>query len=122
MDINREELAKSLETIGRAFKSKLVLIQTETSDALVGLPSCVYFVQCTNGGAIKIGVASDLARRLRDLQAMNPYDLVIIGAIPGGGYKLERQLHKKFEKFHIHHEWFQPDEELLQFIANLEDE
>lgn len=71
----------------------------------------VYFVR--NGkknGAIKIGLARDVAKRISELQIGNPVELNLIASIPvknrKEAEKLEKMLHKKFSNQNIRGEWF----------------
>ena len=79
--------------------------------------SFVYFIGDSNSaGPIKIGVAANVEARLKSLQTGNPNPLLILGIIEGG-HKVEQALHKKFEKFRHHGEWFNPTEEIITYIA-----
>lgn len=81
----------------------------------------VYFIQAKDGGPIKIGSSCDTSTRLSQLQAYNPAELVCLGVIREGGVRLERQLHVEFAKYRIRHEWFEPVQELMEYItANTE--
>ena len=70
----------------------------------------VYFIRAGNKGAIKIGVASDLAKRLETLQTGNPFELKVLATIPCSSeqhaYDLERRMHKLFASKRIRGEWF----------------
>lgn len=55
--------------------------------------------------AIKIGVAQDIAKRLRNLQVGSPSPIVLRWSTRGG-YPLERHLHETFGKKRISGEWF----------------
>ena len=70
----------------------------------------VYFIRAGNKGAIKIGVASDLAKRLETLQTGNPFQLKVLATIPCSSeqhaYELERRMHKLFASKRIRGEWF----------------
>jgi hypothetical protein len=79
----------------------------------------VYFVQC-NGeqGPIKIGVTTDMPKRLRDLQAANPYPLQLLGMVIGGRV-MESALHKRFASTRTNGEWFGYSAELRGFISEL---
>lgn len=76
---------------------------------------CVYFVQSTQGGLIKIGVATELKKRLKGLQSMCPIPLVCLGIVPGYA-ELEQSLHTRFAMYRRHGEWFEPSDELLTYI------
>jgi hypothetical protein len=67
----------------------------------------VYFIQAVYGGAVKIGRAKRILRRLKGIQTGNPNDLRILYL-----YKTrdpardERRVHKHFKDKHIRGEWY----------------
>lgn len=63
-----------------------------------------------NGAAVKIGHSNDT--RLADLQTGNPWELKLLGTIPGT-VEDERRLHAKYIKQNMVGEWFRPTPELL---------
>jgi hypothetical protein len=74
--------------------------------------SIVYFLQA--GSFIKIGITTgDPRRRIDQLQTGCPYEIRVLGCIPGGR-ALEQKLHKKFSAFRAHGEWFRMNPEILQ--------
>jgi hypothetical protein len=77
----------------------------------------VYFVAC---GAewIKIGFATDMAKRLKALQAANPIHLTLLHTIRGT-LQTEREFHTKFASIRGTGEWFRAEPELLAFIESL---
>src|SRR6185369_4987758 len=56
--------------------------------------------------------------RLTTAQVYNADILKLLSVMPGGR-KLEQELHKKFVNFHIHGEWFKPNNELSDLIKSL---
>ncbi|MBA3690837.1 MAG: GIY-YIG nuclease family protein [Actinobacteria bacterium] len=70
-----------------------------------GLPSghVVNFVE--GAGLIKIGIAFDLADRIRKMQAQCPVPLTVVLAVPGRGF-MERELHREFAEYRRQGEWF----------------
>lgn len=71
----------------------------------------VYLVRSgSKKGAIKIGVASNVAKRLSELQVGNPATLCLIASIPCSSrkhaYDIEKGLHKRLRRWHIRGEWF----------------
>lgn len=71
----------------------------------------VYLIQAGGKkGAVKIGVAKDVHRRLSQLQTGNHLPLNLIAFIPcenrSEAEKLERWLHYKLRRFNIQGEWF----------------
>jgi hypothetical protein len=75
-----------------------------------GLAMSVYFIRA--GDYIKIGVASDPHRRLREHQTSSPQKLELVGVIEGGR-ELERALHAMFSDAHVNGEWFKPTAKML---------
>ena len=76
----------------------------------------VYFLEC--GGFIKIGFATDIARRLQAIQAMNPLDVTLVGRIRAT-LRVERVLQERFSGVHHRGEWFRPDPTMLADIRKL---
>jgi hypothetical protein len=77
---------------------------------------CIYFVQPTDGGLIKIGqTRNSPQKRLAELQIGCPVPLELLGVLPGT-IEHERSLHRRFADLRQHNEWFEPGERLLYFI------
>lgn len=74
-------------------------------------PGFTYAVRC--GEFVKIGQAIDPAKRIRDLQAMNPNHLELIGLCHG--LDSETDLHQFHADERIHGEWFLMDVNPLSF-------
>lgn len=74
----------------------------------------IYFIKCNE--FVKIGVSHSPDSRLDDLQIGNPYELKIIGYIANGGFKLEKEIQKRFFNQLIHHEWFRLNNEIKEYI------
>lgn len=53
----------------------------------------VYFLRQGEDGPIKIGFTRSVVDRVANLQGGNPYRLQVLGIIPGGDEKLEREIH-----------------------------
>jgi hypothetical protein len=78
----------------------------------------VYFVQATSG-AIKIGLATDVKRRLATLQTSHPEKLSLLATRLGGRVR-ERAYHAKFAEHRLHGEWFAPHPDILAEIERLQ--
>lgn len=78
----------------------------------------VYFIQCGEGGPIKIGIARDPAKRLAGLQTGH-FERLQLRALTTGGAKQERAYHDRFAAHRLHGEWFSPHPDLLAEIARL---
>lgn len=100
---------------------------TQTSDLHEGetmditkYRTCVYFIQPTGGGLVKIGKTSAwLDQRLEQIQANCPHALFVVHAIPTSSACLasvERELHSRFASKRIHHEWFRLSDSDLEEV------
>lgn len=70
-----------------------------------GSPAYIYFI--TDGVYVKIGVATNLDKRLKGLQTGNPRELKILYSFfTEWPYVVEAKLHKKYKHKHIRCEWF----------------
>ncbi|MEU9046584.1 MULTISPECIES: GIY-YIG nuclease family protein [unclassified Kitasatospora] len=65
----------------------------------------VYLITATGARTAKIGRSTDPGSRLAALQAGSPVALLLAATSPGGP-RLERYLHKAFDGYRIHREWF----------------
>lgn len=65
----------------------------------------IYFVG-PQTGPIKIGFATRLDFRMRDLRKANAYPLHVWAQVEGP-VKLEREYHKRFAAHRLHGEWFE---------------
>jgi hypothetical protein len=74
-----------------------------------------YFIQDQATGLVKIGIAKDPDKRLRDLQVGCPGKLLMIGMLPDNR---ERELHKRFAALRVRGEWFKPKGAVRSFIEN----
>jgi len=80
--------------------------------------SSVYFIQRGETGPIKIGVSTNVAGRLRTLEARFSEPLVLLGTLPGGA-DLEQALHARFRDQRIEGEWFRPSPELFRLACGV---
>lgn len=77
----------------------------------------IYFVQAEELRLIKIGVCDRPERRLRELSAMCPDELTVLGVQYCDDFgRLEEQLHAKFADDRVRGEWFLPSRRLLRHI------
>jgi hypothetical protein len=72
----------------------------------------VYLIQAGESGAIKIGSANNVSRRLQMLQTGSPIPLLILHVFDGGKAE-EKSLHAKFSQYRLCGEWFSPDSSLV---------
>lgn len=79
----------------------------------------IYFVQGGNDGPIKIGYThNDIDARLSNFQVGSPEPLTLVASAPGGRHT-ERAIHIRFDHLRLHGEWFEPETELLDYIASI---
>lgn len=78
----------------------------------------VYFIQPVDGGPVKIGKSEDPRKRLREIQTGHPAKLQIVGLIDGDE-SLERELHRKFAHLRLEGEWFALENDLLEYINEI---
>ncbi len=83
-------------------------------------PQSVYFIADAYGH-VKIGYATSVQDRFRDLQVAHASELTILLDIPGGP-KLEKELHQRFADHRVRGEWFALSSEILEYIADAKPE
>lgn len=109
------ELTDRLRAVTSSREYLLGITQGVAANTLRQPSLYTYFIQVEDpnqhAGPIKIGCARDVRARLSQLQTSSPYDLWLIGYVPGGE-KLERELHKKYAHLHLRGEWFRATEDL----------
>lgn len=76
----------------------------------------IYFVQETDGSPVKIGFTKSLGDRKHGLLGYGFAKLQVLGVMDGER-KEERSLHLRFAHLKVFGEWFHPEPELLDFIA-----
>lgn len=80
----------------------------------------VYFIKCKQ--YVKIGHASDVSKRLSELQIGCPFPLKLMAVIPGDR-RLERAFHEALHAWRVRGEWFDartgaPVRKLMVLINN----
>jgi hypothetical protein len=68
----------------------------------------IYFLQGERGGAVKIGRAKDLAKRIAGLETGRPDKLVLLGAFSGSRQD-ELDVHRLLSDYREKGEWFRDD-------------
>jgi len=81
------------------------------------LTGTIYFIG-PRDGPVKIGFASRLAVRLKDLRLANAFPLEVLASVEGPPC-LERQYHRRFASARLHGEWFTRTPEIEAEIARL---
>lgn len=79
-------------------------------------PCYIYFAQA--GEFIKIGIAYNVAERLRQLQIHSPEDVTLLGTI-NGDYGVEQEIHKRLASARHRGEWFRITPLVLREIGRL---
>jgi hypothetical protein len=80
----------------------------------------VYFIGNIEYGWVKIGLTTDLPKRLANLQTASPCKLEILGYfVTDDPKKDEKKMHQRFKSQHLHNEWFTLDDNIKAYIANL---
>jgi len=80
----------------------------------------IYFIQAADKtGLIKIGWAVDVNKRLKDIQRMCPIRLIVLDTHKGDA-RTEYIIHRIFQEYRLHGEWFEPEQKLLNFIQDEE--
>jgi hypothetical protein len=75
----------------------------------------VYFIQVISSGNVKIGYSKNIKSRLSTIQTSIPEKIKLLGFISGDKVK-EKELHKKFNLYHIRGEWFRCSSTLIDYI------
>ena len=78
---------------------------------------CVYFIGNLEHKWVKIGRTINLSKRLSSIQTGCPCLLEILGYIKSkDATKLEKQMHRKFNRSKIHGEWYVLSKDIMEFI------
>lgn len=80
--------------------------------------SKVYFVREGPTGPFKIGITSNMKKRMTTLQTANSTELFLMGVIRGGKPE-EDALHDRFSRFLKRGEWYYPHPELIKEIREI---
>lgn len=75
----------------------------------------IYIARMASSGSIKIGFTTDLATRVSNLWYMVPGGVTVLTSFLGTP-DAEAFLHKKFSHLRISGEWFEPADEILEFV------
>jgi hypothetical protein len=72
----------------------------------------IYLIQSGGTGPVKIGLTTNPAKRVAQLQTGNPMPLKLVAQI-AGDRSVEGHLHRAFGRFHLTGEWFNPAPEIF---------
>lgn len=75
----------------------------------------VYFIEDPHAGYVKIGVATDVRKRMAQLQCSHGHPLKLLGTM-SGGRPVEKNLHEMFARYKVRREWFKLSDEIKEFI------
>jgi|KBSSwiStaDraftv2_1062776.scaffolds.fasta_scaffold00132_34 hypothetical protein len=83
--------------------------------------AAIYFAQCQDeNGYIKIGYTKDVNARIASFQCGCPYPIVLIAWFTSDDAKnVEATLLERFKHLRVRCEWFRPELELLDAIAQI---
>lgn len=67
------------------------------------------YVIANQDGAVKIGIAADVRKRLSGLQTATPYPLklrLFVGDLQGRARQIEKECHRRLDQHRVSGEWF----------------
>lgn len=83
---------------------------------------CVYIIKAPNN-LYKIGYTENVAKRLRDLRAMSPVELILVHVIEWDDkYSLENTLHQKYHSQLHHGEWYSLSDQEVKWLKTLDED
>lgn len=83
--------------------------------------SLVYLIRSPATKLLKIGVTTNIEKRINDLSNMQGSDLELVAVLPGD-HKLETALHKMFSIYRVRGEWFTPSFKIISTFRILVEE
>ena len=69
----------------------------------------VYIIRAIGVHMIKIGITSDIERRVAEISSMSPVKLEIVDLLHGVGFGVEATVHELMYDHRSHGEWFNED-------------
>lgn len=104
-------------TAVRQMWEERIAAEVEEADEQEACTTDLYFIGAKEG-PIKIGIAMNPAKRLKQLQTAYPHKLEILAILPGGA-RQECAYHARFAAHRLHGEWFTRCPEIESEIARL---
>lgn len=103
---------KMKETLMNMFKAKIL---EEVLPQDNRLRQYVYIIENQDNGAIKIGVAQNVEKRLKQLQtgSVSELEMVYRSILCSNAFEVEKFMHEKFKDKHIRGEWFNLDKTIV---------
>lgn len=83
-------------------------------------PMMIYFAQSELTHLIKIGITGNLKQRMYQLKGKIGCAVMVLGIIRNCKPYDEYNMHAKFRESRDRCEWFYPDKQLMEFVADLE--
>lgn len=112
------DAVQNLFVASEAFGKRSLLVDTlHFNDPRETRPGFIYFA--SDGHAVKIGFAIDVAERMKTLQTGNPRPITVLATIVGD-VLTERRLHRYFVRVRLQGEWFRMTKTLVRFIEAAE--
>lgn len=108
------ESTQSWTNVAREARSAVDSARGTLSDS----PGFIYFVRAGQTNTVKIGYATDVEKRLSNLQCASHHELRLIGHLPGSRDD-EAGWHQRFAKERIRGEWFKLSARLREGINDL---
>ena len=111
--------------IGERLYPKIKELESQSANSALPTPICfditsnngVYFVQGEITRRIKIGYSESVDKRMKALETSEP--LRLLHVIPNAGTDVESGLHKKFSHLRVIGEWFEGEQEILDYLRSL---
>lgn len=75
----------------------------------------IYFAHCWTTGLVKIGVTTNVKKRIRHLKVECGHETRLLTSWPGT-HKGERELHRQFADSAAGHEWFRIEGALKEYL------
>ena len=84
-------------------------------------PGWIYLAKAEGLNQYKIGLSKTPITRIQSIQKQSPVKLTLIHTIKSADMRqAESLLHKRFAAYRLHGEWFELDEEAVDYIKSLE--
>ena len=81
-------------------------------------PGYVYILE--SDGFIKIGIANDVQRRIKNLQCGNPHEIRLLNSVYSNDPStVERVLHRRLDRYNIRLEWFKLPDRITRYLASI---
>lgn len=113
-----EPTADEWETIGRECQRLHMqmksFIWNPTRRKPLARKGSIYFI--VSGDHVKIGYSDKVEKRFRSLQTASPTPLTLLAEVPDKTKQDERQLHRRFVRYHAQGEWFTLSAEILAYV------